>query len=153
MRMARSIAELISRLTKYTGSVAAAMALVESTGLAQALAGCLSDVRVAENDPAVVSQNLTIHGEGGPLFIYQSLPRDYSSTQRPAVLVIHENRGLNKHKICEPASCKGRVRRGRGGPSLAPGGADSSRTRLTPLPRITEPQSEGEKAGACYRRY
>jgi carboxymethylenebutenolidase len=90
--------ELISRLTKYTGSIAAATALVESTGLAQSpTAGCLTDVRVAENDPAVVSQDLTIHGEGGPLFVYQSLPRDYSSARRPAVLVIHENRGLNDH--------------------------------------------------------
>jgi carboxymethylenebutenolidase len=90
--------ELITRLTRYTGSIAAATALVESTGLAQAPpAGCLTDVRVAENDPAVVSQNLTIHGEGGPLFVYQSLPQGYSSARRPAVLVIHENRGLNDH--------------------------------------------------------
>ena len=91
--------ELISRLTKYTGSVAAATALVESTGYAQSPtpAGCLTDVRVAENDPAVYSQMLTIHGEAGPLFIYQSLPRDYASGPRPAVLVIHENRGLNDH--------------------------------------------------------
>ena len=52
---------------------------------------------MAENDPAVLSQNLTIHGEAGPLFVYQSLPRDYSLARRPAVLVIHENRGLNDH--------------------------------------------------------
>jgi carboxymethylenebutenolidase len=91
--------ELITRLTKYTGSIAAATALVESTGLAQSppAAGCLTDVRVSETDPAVLSQMLTIHGEGGPLFIYQSLPRDYAAARRPAVLVIHENRGLNDH--------------------------------------------------------
>ena len=43
--------ELISRLTKYTGSMAAATALVESTGLAQSppAAGCLTDVRVVRN--------------------------------------------------------------------------------------------------------
>jgi carboxymethylenebutenolidase len=90
--------ELITRLTKYTGSIAAATALVESTGLAQQpVAGCLTNVRVSENDPSVFSQMLTIHGEGGPLFVYQSLPRDYASGRRPAVLVIHENRGLNDH--------------------------------------------------------
>lgn len=90
--------ELISRLAKYTGGLAAATALVESTGLAQQpAAGCLTDVRVAENDPAVISQMITIHGEGGPLYTYQSLPRDYASGRRPAVLVIHENRGLNDH--------------------------------------------------------
>ena len=91
--------ELITRLTKYTGSMAAATALVESTGLAQSppAAGCLTEVRVSETDPAVLSQMITIHGEGGPLFVYQSLPRDYASAPRPAVLVIHENRGLNDH--------------------------------------------------------
>jgi len=91
--------ELISRLTKYTGSVAAATALVEGTGLAQSppAAGCLTDVRVSETDPAVLSQMITIHGEGGPLYVYQSLPRDYMTGRRPAVLVIHENRGLNEH--------------------------------------------------------
>lgn len=91
--------ELITRLTKYTGSVAAATALVESTGLAQSQppAGCLTDVRVSPTDPAVLSQMLTIHGEGGPLFVYQSLPRDYASGRRPAVLVVHENRGLTEH--------------------------------------------------------
>jgi carboxymethylenebutenolidase len=40
---------------------------------------------------------LTIHGEGGPLFVYQALPADYASRRLPAVLVIHENRGLNEH--------------------------------------------------------
>jgi carboxymethylenebutenolidase len=91
--------ELIGRLTKYTGTVAAATAIVDSTGLAQSppAAGCLTDVRVSETDPAVISQMITIHGEGGPLYVYQSLPRDYASARRPAVLVIHENRGLNDH--------------------------------------------------------
>jgi carboxymethylenebutenolidase len=54
-------------------------------------------VQVAESDPAIRAQMLTIHGEGGPLFIYQVLPVDYASAPRPAVLVIHENRGLNEH--------------------------------------------------------
>lgn len=90
--------ELISRLTRYTGSAAAAIAAVESAGVAEAqTASCPAGVQVAENDPAVLSQTIPIHGEGGPLFVYQSLPRDYAVAPLPAVLVVHENRGLNEH--------------------------------------------------------
>lgn len=90
--------DLIARLTRYTGTTAAALAAIESAGLAEAqTAGCLTNVQVGENDPAVISQNLAIHGEGGRLFVYQSLPRDYASAPRPAILVVHENRGLNDH--------------------------------------------------------
>lgn len=90
--------DLITRLTKYTGSAAASAALIQEAGLAQMSAGsCPAGVQVPENDPAVISQLLTIHGEGGPLFVYQSLPADYASARRPAILVVHENRGLNDH--------------------------------------------------------
>jgi carboxymethylenebutenolidase len=90
--------ELVARLTKHTGSAAAAVAILESAGLANAqTASCPAGVQVSEQDPAVISQMLTIHGEGGPLFIYQSLPADYARAPRPAVLVVHENRGLNDH--------------------------------------------------------
>lgn len=90
--------ELIKRLTQCTGSVAASIAVLESQGLLEAQsAGCLSSVQVAENDPAVYNQMLTIHGEGGPLFVYQSLPADWYKDKRPGILVIHENRGLNDH--------------------------------------------------------
>ena len=90
--------ELIARLTRYTGTAAAAIAAVESAGLAEAqTAGCPAGVQVPESDPAVVSQTLSIHGEGGRLLVYQSLPRDYMTARRPAVLVVHENRGLNDH--------------------------------------------------------
>ena len=90
--------ELITRLSRYTGSVAAAVAAIESVGLAEAqIAACPAGVQVAESDPAVHSQMLTIHGEGGPLFAYQSLPRQYAGERRPAVLVVHENRGLTEH--------------------------------------------------------
>lgn len=90
--------ELMARLTRHTGSVAAAAAVLQSAGLADAqTASCPAGIRVSEQDPAVISQLLTIHGEGGPLFIYQSLPADYAKAPRPAVLVVHENRGLNEH--------------------------------------------------------
>jgi carboxymethylenebutenolidase len=88
----------MSRLTRHTGSAAAAAAILQSTGLAEAqTASCPAGIQVSEQDPAVISQLLTIHGEGGPLFLYQSLPADYAKAPRPAVLVMHENRGLNEH--------------------------------------------------------
>jgi carboxymethylenebutenolidase len=90
--------EVIRRLTRLTGSVAAAFAVLESAGLAEAQQqSCLAGVRVPETDPEVISQNLTIYGEGGPLLVYQSLPRDSASGRRPAVLVIHENQGVTEH--------------------------------------------------------
>ena len=90
--------DLVGRLTKYTGSTAAAIAAIEQAGLAQTSGGtCPAGVQVSENDPGVINQLLTVHGEGGPLFVYQSLPADYASQPRPAVLVVHENRGLTDH--------------------------------------------------------
>ena len=90
--------ELVKRLTRYTGTVAAAMAAIETAGLAQTTPGvCPAGVQVAETDPALISQNLKIYGEAGPLFVYQSVPKDSTAARRPAVLVIHENRGLNDH--------------------------------------------------------
>jgi carboxymethylenebutenolidase len=89
--------ELIRRLAGYTGSVAAATAITESAGFAQTSPGCLDSVRVAENDPGILAENVTIHGEGGPLFAYQVIPRASVGKPTPAVIVIHENRGLNDH--------------------------------------------------------
>jgi carboxymethylenebutenolidase len=90
--------ELVRRLTQCTGSAAAALAAIESAGLANAQpAACPAGVQVAESDPAIRTASLTLHGEGGPLFAYQALPVDYASARRPAVLVVHENRGLNEH--------------------------------------------------------
>src|SRR5262245_213474 len=83
--------ELVSRLTKHLGSAAAAAAVLQENGLAQTVpVSCPAGVQVAENDPAVINQMLTIHGEGGPLYVYQSLPANYASRRLPAVLVVHE---------------------------------------------------------------
>jgi carboxymethylenebutenolidase len=90
--------DLITRLTRYTGSAAAAIAAVESAGLAEAqTTGCLAGVQVSESDRSVINQPTTIHGEGGRIKVYLSLPADWASAPRPAVVVIHENRGLNEH--------------------------------------------------------
>ncbi len=90
--------ELVQRLMTHTGTLAAAMAAIEGAGLAQtSTVACPAGVQVAENDPTVTSEPLTIWGEAGPLFVYQSRPTDTTVTRRPAVVVLHENRGLNEH--------------------------------------------------------
>ncbi len=88
--------DIIRRLTRQTGSAAAAMAVLESAGLAQvSTASCPGSVRVAENDPAIYAEKLTISGSG-PLFTYQARPSDFTK-RYPAVLVIHENQGLTEY--------------------------------------------------------
>ena len=90
--------DLVQRLTKVTGSAAAAAVIVAEAGLAQTTTvSCPAGVQVAASDPAIIGQDLIIHGEGGPLKIYQVLPADFARERRPAVLVVHENRGLNEH--------------------------------------------------------
>lgn len=90
--------ELIQRLVKYTGSVGAAVAAVDSLGIAEAqTTGCAADVRVPENAPDIDAQMVTIHGEGGSLFAYLVKPRTADGAPRPGVVVIHENRGLVEH--------------------------------------------------------
>ena len=88
--------ELIERLVKYTGSVAAATATVEQAGLLQAQTQARpAGVSVPEDAPDINPGSVTLHGEGGPLYCYLVLPK--VTLPRPAVLVIHENRGLNEH--------------------------------------------------------
>jgi hypothetical protein len=45
------------------------MAREEIDGQGPQTAGCLAEVRVPENDPALLSQTVSIHGEGGRLFV------------------------------------------------------------------------------------
>jgi carboxymethylenebutenolidase len=132
--------ELIARLTRYTGTAAAALAAVESAGLAEAqTAGCPAGVNVAENDPSLVSQMLSIHGEGGRLLVYQSLPNDYATVRRPAVVVVHENRGLT-------AYIKDVTRR------LAKAGYVAIAVDLLSRQGGTEAFPDPEQAGSAYNR-
>ena len=89
--------ELVRRLAKYTGSVAAAAAITESAGFAQTPQTCADSVRVAEDDPAIMAENVSFPGEGTMLFAYQVRPRAAAGRPLPAVIVVHENRGLNEH--------------------------------------------------------
>jgi len=89
--------DLIERLVKYTGSTAAATAVVAEAGLLHAQQqACPAGVKVAENDPAIEANNINLHGEGGTLYAYMVTPRG-AAGPRPGVVVIHENRGLNDH--------------------------------------------------------
>jgi len=101
--------ELVRRVARHTGSVAAAMAALQAFALPKrAAAQCPPDVRVPEDAPDIEAQMIDYPGPGGSVFGYLVRPRETGSTPmraraqlqpsvRPAVLVIHENRGLNEH--------------------------------------------------------
>jgi len=100
--------DLIRRLARLTGGAAAAMATLETAGLAQVQPpASADDIRVSENDPAIEWRNVTYPGKAGTLQALLASPRPYSRPSRgradgmagpqPGVIVIHENRGLVEH--------------------------------------------------------
>lgn len=93
--------ELLRRIAKVTGSLTTAAAAVAALGVpeeasAQTAAGC-EDLRVSATDREVQSVIAEFPGEAGKLFGYLSLPTRTYTGPMPAVLVIHENRGLTEH--------------------------------------------------------
>lgn len=89
--------DLVSRLAKLLGGTAAAMTAIESAGLAQVQQfACPDGVKVAESDPAIQWENVTFPGDGFAMRGLLARPRNQSEPQ-PAVIVIHENRGLVEH--------------------------------------------------------
>jgi len=98
--------ELVRRVARVTGSLATAVVAVETLGVTRAArAQCPPGVRVPENAPDIEAQMVDYQGPGGTVFAYLARPRDGDVprtrspriTRRPAILVIHENRGLNDH--------------------------------------------------------
>jgi carboxymethylenebutenolidase len=90
--------ELIERVLKVTGNMAAAMAALAGYEELNAQATPVpTGVRVAENDPDIEVRDVTYPGTGGNLFGYLAIPRQARITAQPGVLVIHENRGLVEH--------------------------------------------------------
>jgi carboxymethylenebutenolidase len=90
--------ELVGRVAKHTGSVAAALAALRGYDVfAQAVTACPADVRVPENAPDILAQNVQYAGEGGPMFGYLAYPRTTDGRPLPGVIVVHENRGLVDH--------------------------------------------------------
>jgi carboxymethylenebutenolidase len=82
--------EFIQRAAILTGSVAAATMLFESSFPALSYSA-----QVDPNDPALVSETIQFPGRLGNVFGYQSRPK--ASGRYSAIIVVHENRGLNDH--------------------------------------------------------
>jgi carboxymethylenebutenolidase len=81
----------MAKLTRVAGSSAAAAAIVPLLEANKAHAAI-----VAADDPSVIAERVTFPGAGGEVSGYLARPAG-ASGRLPAVLVIHENRGLNPH--------------------------------------------------------
>jgi carboxymethylenebutenolidase len=90
--------ELLKRVAIYTGSVAAAIAAVGPEIMAQTAppAGVPANASVPEDAVDVQWFWVQYPDEAGTLRGYFARPR-FETRRVPAVLVIHENRGLNDH--------------------------------------------------------
>jgi carboxymethylenebutenolidase len=83
--------EFLSRLARIAGGAAAAAALLPLLANRYAHAAT-----VAPDDPRLVTGREQYDGPAGPVDCYVAHPKE-SPKRRPAVVVIHENRGLNAH--------------------------------------------------------
>lgn len=90
--------ELLKRVAIYTGSVAAAVTAVGPEIMAQTIppASPPPNAGVPEDAEDIQWFWVQYAGEGGTLRSYFARPR-FETRRVPAVLVIHENRGLNEH--------------------------------------------------------
>jgi carboxymethylenebutenolidase len=82
--------EFMSRAIMMTGSLAAANAMIDSLTEPEAVAA-----QVTENDPDIITHNITYDGKAGKVAAY--LVRPVKAGKYPGVIVIHENAGLNDH--------------------------------------------------------
>ncbi|WP_416065527.1 dienelactone hydrolase family protein [Rhizobium sp. ZK1] len=81
----------MDKLTKLAGSATAAAAIAPLLAANKAAAEV-----VAENDDRLTGQDITYPGSGGDMKGYLVQPKN-ASGKLGAVIVIHENRGLNPH--------------------------------------------------------
>lgn len=82
--------DFIQRAAILTGSLAVANGLLDPLMAPAAYAA-----QVDPNDPALVSGDVQYAGKAGTVFGYVTRPK--ASGKYPAVIVIHENRGINDH--------------------------------------------------------
>lgn len=83
--------EFLKRLSMLTGSMTAALAILPSIEVNYAHAATVSD-----QDDRVITERVTYTGtDGVQMKAYLAIPRD--GKKFPAVMVVHENRGLNAH--------------------------------------------------------
>jgi carboxymethylenebutenolidase len=92
--------ELVRRVARHTGSIAAAMAALagfEDLQAQTAPQACPADVRVPADAPDLVTADVTFPSDDGVLLMgYQAWPRNRTGLL-PGVIVVHENRGLVEH--------------------------------------------------------
>ncbi|OGQ77815.1 MAG: hypothetical protein A3F90_19310 [Deltaproteobacteria bacterium RIFCSPLOWO2_12_FULL_60_19] len=82
--------EFIQKAVILTGSLAAATTLIDSL-----LSPSAHAAQVDPNDPGLASTNVQFPGPAGTVYGYQTRPK--ASGKYPAVIVVHENRGINDH--------------------------------------------------------
>jgi carboxymethylenebutenolidase len=82
--------DFMRKLRGLAGSAAAAAAIAPMLAAGKAAAEI-----IPENDDRLTTTDLTYRGAPGDINAYAAMPKD--ATRLPAVIVIHENRGLNKH--------------------------------------------------------
>jgi carboxymethylenebutenolidase len=82
--------DFITKAIAVTGSLAAANSLLANMGASEAGAAT-----VASDDPAVRTQTVEYQGKGGQVAGYLASPA--KDGKYPALIVIHENQGLNDH--------------------------------------------------------
>ncbi len=81
----------MDKLSKLAGGTAAAAAIAPMLAADKAKAAV-----VAEDDPRLKTETITIPGPDGSISAYMAAPAE-ASGPLPAVIVVHENRGLNPH--------------------------------------------------------
>jgi carboxymethylenebutenolidase len=83
--------DFMTRLAKLAGGTAAAIAILPLLEVNYANA-----MTIAEDDEDIISEDITYEGDGSIMKAYLAKPKKISG-KIGAVLVIHENRGLNPH--------------------------------------------------------
>lgn len=86
--------EFLNRLATLAGSMTAALAILPSIEVNMAHAAT-----VGVQDDRIVTEKVTYPGDGTTMSAYLAMPKMDSGNfhKLPAVMVIHENRGLNAH--------------------------------------------------------
>lgn len=82
--------EFMRQAIVITGSLAAANSIIGALAPTEATAA-----QVAENDPTVLTHNVSYQGKAGRVAAY--LARPVKAGKYPAIIVIHENAGLSDH--------------------------------------------------------
>lgn len=91
--------ELVRRVAKITGGMAAAIAALGSFEelKGQGPSPCPADLRVPADAPDLVVEDVDFAGDGTRVLGHLAYSKNGLTEQQPGVIVIHENRGLVEH--------------------------------------------------------